>query len=129
VKSKRVLVIDNEQSVLDSFKLLLQELGFEPVLISNYQDALGALEDAVKNKATFLAAIIDFQLNGGHTGLEVFEKMIEIDEHLARRSIVLTARHHSDILTLFSHTKVKPGLFLYKDYDDNKKIEDFLCRL
>jgi DNA-binding NtrC family response regulator len=128
VKNNRVLVIDNERSVLDSYQLLLEELGHEPVLIDSYLDAIRVLEEAKRKGESYRAAIIDYQLNAGHTGLEVFEKIIDSDEALARRSIIITARHHTDVLALFSHTKIKPGLFLYKDYDDNEKIEEFLCR-
>ncbi|MBN1798481.1 MAG: response regulator [Spirochaetales bacterium] len=128
MNTKRVLVVDNEKNVLDTFRLLLEDLGFEPVLIDNYEDAVLALEKSQENRNTFRAAIIDYQLNNGHTGLEIFERIMETDKNLARRCIIVTARHHTDALALFSHTKIKPGLFLYKDYDDNKKIEDFLCR-
>jgi DNA-binding NtrC family response regulator len=128
MNTKRVLVVDNEKSVLDTFRLLLEDLGFEPVLINNFQDAVHVIKESQNQKNPFRAAIIDYQLNSGHTGLEIFEYIMESDENLARRSIIITARHHTDALALFSHTKIKPGLFLYKDYDDNKKIEDFLGR-
>ncbi|MEJ2665084.1 MAG: hypothetical protein P8107_13765 [Spirochaetia bacterium] len=129
MKTKRVLVIDNEQGVLESYQLLLEDLGYAPILIGNYLDAIRALETAQRGEEHYHAAIIDYQLDSGHTGLEVFEKIIMTDKDLAGRCIIITARHHTDVLALFSHTKIKPGLFLYKDYDDNEKIEEFLCRL
>ena len=67
-KKLNVLVVDDEASVLVTYKLILQQQGYEVVAAATSKDAIEAL-----GKRSFDLILCDFSLEQQHSGFEVIE--------------------------------------------------------
>jgi DNA-binding NtrC family response regulator len=122
----RVLVVDDEASVLLTYRLILEQQGYEVVACGTSRDAIAAIE-----KQAFDVVLCDYSLEEQHTGFEVISaarkrdpetpaalltgyatkdtadeasaqgigimfKPIEIDEFLATTSSMVRRKNESD---------------------------------
>ncbi|MFH1386385.1 MAG: response regulator [bacterium] len=92
----RIIVIDDEPSVLESFKMILKIKDYE---VSTFPDGPSALAGLEKDK--FDIAFIDYKLPG-MDGLEVLKKLKETDPSI--EAIIVTAyateSSHANAITL-----------------------------
>lgn len=64
----RVLVVDDETSVLFTYKMILQQQGYEVTAVGTCREALEKVE-----QQTFDLLLCDYSLEQQHTGFEVIE--------------------------------------------------------
>ena len=64
----RVLVVDDEPSVLLTYKMILEQEGYQVTASATSKEALGAIESS-----RFELVLCDFSLEQQHTGFEVIE--------------------------------------------------------
>ena len=62
----RVLVVDDEEAVLTTYRMILERHGYEVVACPSSRDALNALATGA-----FDSVLCDYSLEEDHTGLEV----------------------------------------------------------
>jgi Na+/proline symporter/signal transduction histidine kinase/CheY-like chemotaxis protein len=86
----RVLVVDNDPSMLDSLGTLLGDWGFEVALARDLDQARGSWDHAVPE-----LMVLDFHLDDGRTGLELFERLVK--EGLTCPTIMISADHADDV--------------------------------
>ena len=82
----KVLIIDDEPSVGDALKLVLEENGYEVVLVNNGRDGL-----EMSRKQQFAFAIVDLFLTDAY-GLDLIK---ELHERLPQLPILLITGHGS----------------------------------
>jgi len=61
----RILILDDEETIRETFAVFLSKAGFEVVTVSNYTDAIEAL-----SKREFSVAVVDRILSKGEKGLD-----------------------------------------------------------
>ena len=64
----RVLVVDDEQAVLLTYRLILEQQGYEVVAAATSREAIEAVQ-----RQSFDAVLCDFSLEQQHTGFEVID--------------------------------------------------------
>lgn len=64
----RVLVVDDETSVLFTYKMILQQQGYDVTAVGSCKEALEKIE-----QGTFDLLLCDYSLEQQHTGFEVIE--------------------------------------------------------
>ncbi|HUR36219.1 MAG TPA: response regulator [Terriglobales bacterium] len=67
-KKMRVLVVDDESSVLVTYKLILEQQGYEVVAAATSKQAIDALQEQ-----DFDLVLCDFSLEQQHSGFEVID--------------------------------------------------------
>jgi len=80
----KVLLVDDEMSILDTLEILLRREGFDVTPISSSKEALARLEEEVPD-----VVLTDIRMPGA-TGLDVLEKAREVDPEIA--VILMTAQ-------------------------------------
>ncbi len=86
VNSGRILIMDDEESVLMVMKAMLTRMGFDVETATNGREAIALFTTARKTKKPFAAVILDLTIPGGLGGLETMRRLLEIDP--ATRAIV-----------------------------------------
>ncbi|HAA05024.1 MAG TPA: hypothetical protein DCE18_16885 [Syntrophobacteraceae bacterium] len=79
VSAKRILVMDDEETVRDVIAKLLAHLGYQAVLVSNGSDALAAYQESFAIGSPFAAVIMDLTIPGGMGGLETIRRLLALD--------------------------------------------------
>ena len=80
----RILVLDDEPSLRTFLRRALNGLGYDPVVVSDGEEALSSARDGV------FAAILCDQRMPGMSGVQVFRAMAEDDPDLARRFVMMS---------------------------------------
>lgn len=88
--SGRVLIVDNEASMLGSLDTLVSGWGFEVRVASNAEQALAAAE---RFRPELL--VVDFHLDAGRTGLELLDALREAG--CERPAILISADHAAEV--------------------------------
>ncbi|OAB56627.1 hypothetical protein AY599_26190, partial [Leptolyngbya valderiana BDU 20041] len=86
----QVLVIDNDASMRDSLSTLLGGWGLEVRIGQRAEDALAACRERMPD-----LLVVDYHLDGGHTGLELIEALRAAGTDLP--TIMISADHASDV--------------------------------
>jgi two-component system, cell cycle sensor histidine kinase and response regulator CckA len=76
---KRILVMDDEETIRDLLSNMLSTAGFEVELASDGKEAIERYEKAMELGQPFDAVIMDLTIPGGMGGKEAIKKLIEID--------------------------------------------------
>lgn len=84
VKNIKALVVDDELSVLESFKMILGIKDYEVVTAQNKEEAVEAAK-----KDSFTIAFIDLRFQGKDIGLEILKALKEVDFKL--QAVIVTA--------------------------------------
>ena len=74
----RILVMDDEQSILALLSAALRRLGFDPVTTTHGEQALNEALDAQKDGRPFKLAILDLTIPGGMGGVETADNLNEL---------------------------------------------------
>ncbi len=75
----KILVMDDEQSVGEMAKAMLQTLGYEVECVEDGTQAIERYQQAVKSGKPYDAIIMDLTIAGGMGGKEAIKKLLEID--------------------------------------------------
>ena len=67
-KAKKVLVVDDEPAVLSTYRLILEQTGYDTVAAATSREAIRAIHEH-----DFDLILSDFSLEQQHTGFEVIE--------------------------------------------------------
>lgn len=78
----RILVMDDEQSILALLSAALRRLGFDPVTTTHGEQALAAATDAQQDGQPFKLAILDLTIPGGMGGVETAEHLNSLQPDL-----------------------------------------------
>lgn len=98
----RVLVMDDEEIIHRALGRMLKELGYEPEIATDGDQALAAWKSAAEAGRPFAAAIMDLTISGGMGGVEAVRRLKELSP--SARAIVSSG--YAD----------DPVLASYKDY-------------
>jgi PAS domain S-box-containing protein len=98
--SGRVLVIDDETSVLNLAAHLLKRLGYEPSTATNGSDAIRMAWEARSAGAPFNAAIIDLTIPGGMGGVEILRQLKRIEPDV--KAFVSSGYYNDPIMSQFA---------------------------
>ncbi len=111
--AKRILIVDDEVSILDSLGGILEDEGFEPVRAQNGEDALGRVSDAVPD-----LVLLDVWMPPGIDGLEVLRR-IKLDYPFLP---VVIMSGHGTVETAVKATKLGAHDFIEKPLSLEKVI-------
>lgn len=73
----RVLVVDDEASVLLTYKLILEQQGYEVIACRSSREAIAAV-----NQQSFDVVLCDYSLEDQHTGFEVISVARKMDANV-----------------------------------------------
>lgn len=111
--AKRILIVDDEVSILDSLGGILEDEGFEPVRAQNGEDALGRVSDAVPD-----LVLLDVWMPPGIDGLEVLRR-IKLDYPFLP---VVIMSGHGTVETAVKATKLGAHDFIEKPLSLEKVV-------
>lgn len=91
-KSKKVLIVDDDESVLNLLEILVKRDGFRILLASNGEEAVSYLDDAKPD-----AAILDLMLPGHTSGFGVLKHLRERNSPAPPVIVVTAFLQHKEI--------------------------------
>ena len=94
VRSRKILVMDDEPRVLQVVAQTLSQLGYEPCLAENGTEAVTFYEEALQQGTPFAAVLLDLTVRGGMGGREVVKILRERDS--AVRAVLMTGYNHEE---------------------------------
>ncbi len=90
--SGRVLVMDDEKSILDITRAILTSMGYEVVLAADGEEALELIKNYLETGRSFKAVIMDLTIPGGMGGKRAITELRKIDKEV----IVFASSGYSD---------------------------------
>jgi PAS domain S-box-containing protein len=78
----KILIMDDEETVLNTVAGILKRLGYTVVLTKNGYDAIEKYREALDSGKPFDVVILDLTVPGGMGGKEVMEKLLQIDTNI-----------------------------------------------
>ena len=111
--AKRILIVDDEVSILDSLGGILEDEGFEPIRAQNGEDALGRLSEAMPD-----LVLLDVWMPPGIDGLEVLRR-IKLDYPFLP---VVIMSGHGTVETAVKATKLGAHDFIEKPLSLEKVV-------
>jgi two-component system, cell cycle sensor histidine kinase and response regulator CckA len=110
----KILLMDDEESILQSTGMLLRRLGYIVETTRNGNEAVERYREALKKSEPFDLCIMDLTVPGGMGGLEAREKIAELDPDV--RAIVSSGYSDDPIMSEFTRygfigVLVKPYYF------------------
>lgn len=79
-KGKRIMVMDDEETVSKVAKQMLEHLGYEVELVKNGQDAIDLYRNSMEEGNKFDLVIMDLTIPGGMGGKEAVQHVLELDK-------------------------------------------------
>lgn len=89
----KILVIDNEVTVLDAMKTVLERWSCDARYLRSYDEIAKLFRDEPYFK--FQVVLADYHLDGGQTGLDAVRRLREICDE-AFKAVIVTADHSQD---------------------------------
>ena len=83
-QNAKILIVDDDLSVLESFKMILGLKDYEVKTAKSMEEAVAAVE-----KEKFDMAFIDLKFEGKEIGLDILSKIMEIDPPI--KAVICTA--------------------------------------
>jgi PAS domain S-box-containing protein len=96
----RILVMDDEESVLQIIQEMLQHLGYEPTLARDGAEAVKLYREAQQEGRPFHAVILDLTVRGGLGAKETLDEIRTIDPHV--RAIVSSGYVQDSIIDRYA---------------------------
>ncbi len=76
---RRVLLMDDEESILEVMSQMLRRRGFEVACARDGREAIAVYRDGLESGACFDAVVMDLSIPGGMGGREAIHQLLEID--------------------------------------------------
>jgi len=99
VKGRRLLVMDDEESIRKSLKRMLQYMGYDIVLVESGEEACREYKSAKNSRKPFDAVLMDLTIPGGMGGKETVKKLSNFDAGL--KAIVSSGYSNDPIMSDF----------------------------
>lgn len=96
----RILVMDDEYSILNVAAISLKKMGFETDLTQNGQDAVDRYREAFNENNRYKVVLMDLTIPGGMGGEEAIAKILEIDPEVT--AIVTSGYSNNPIMADYS---------------------------
>ncbi len=97
--SERILLMDDEETVRNTGRRLLEHLGYSVALAENGSEAIAQYREARDAGRPFAAVILDLTVPGGMGGREAIKKLRELDGGV--RAIVSSGYYDDPIMADF----------------------------
>lgn len=95
----RILIMDDDQSVLDVAEAMLSRLGYTVVVSHDGEEAVARYQEALSSADPFNAVLLDLTVSGGMGGEEALEKLREI--HKEVRAIVSSGYSQDPVMRCY----------------------------
>lgn len=123
--AERILIMDDEESILKTTSRLLQKFGYDVEMTRNGTEMLDSFRKAREKGSPFHAVIMDLTVPGGMGGKESIRKLLEIDPKV---KAMVTSGYSNDPVMAdfrdygFSAVVSKP----YKIEDLNRTLREMI---
>jgi len=97
----RVLVMDDDETILEVIHGYLEFLGYDDVCVKNGDAAIDSYIRAMQNGRPFRAVIMDLTVPGGRGGKEILEELLKIDKDI--KAIVSSGYSQDSVMSNFKH--------------------------
>jgi CheY-like chemotaxis protein len=104
----RILVMDDELSIRNTFGRMLTQIGYEAELAPDGAVAVELYERAKKEDRRFDAVILDLTVRGAMGGLEALRTLLEIDPGV--RAVVMSGHSDDEVMQDYSRYGFKGAL-------------------
>ena len=124
LKKRKILVLDDEESVRMLAQQMLEQLGAEVEGVSCGEDAVKQYLRAQQEQKPFSAVILNLTIKGGMAGQDTIQELLKLDPQV--KSLVCSGYHDEPIITHydkygFSGVLMKPFV--------KKNMYDALCKI
>jgi CheY-like chemotaxis protein len=99
--TKKILIMDDEEDLLDVAGQLLNRLGFETDFAACGEEAIQKYQDAMHSDNGFDAVILDLTVKGGMGGEEALVKLLKIDPDV----VAFVSSGYADDAVMVNHCK------------------------
>jgi PAS domain S-box-containing protein len=99
--TKKILIMDDEEDLLDVAGQLLNRLGFETDFAACGEEAMQKYQDAMHSDNGFDAVILDLTVKGGMGGEEALVKLLKIDPDV----VAFVSSGYADDAVMVNHCK------------------------
>jgi two-component system cell cycle sensor histidine kinase/response regulator CckA len=79
---RRILVMDDDKMILEITKELLQHMGYEVTTVSAGEEAVALYKEAMEQKHSFSAVILDLEISSGMDGKDTMQELLSVDPHV-----------------------------------------------
>ncbi|MEW6710383.1 MAG: ATP-binding protein [Candidatus Riflebacteria bacterium] len=98
---RKIMVMDDEQFVRDSIKMMLEEMGHEVSLAANGEEAVELCGQSIRKGLVHDLFIFDLTVHGGMGGRDAAEKILSLLPDA--RIVVASGYSHDPVMANFSH--------------------------
>ncbi len=95
----RVLVMDDEDYIRDLASEMLQEIGFEPDMARDGEEAVGLYRKGLEAGQPYDAVLLDLTVRGGMGGTDCMRKLLELDPNV--RGIVSSGYSEDPVMSSY----------------------------
>jgi CheY-like chemotaxis protein len=95
----KILVMDDEESIIDITREMLKSIGYEVVAARDGAEAIELYKEGMNSGHPFDAVIMDLTIPGGMGGKEAIHELIEIDHEV--KAIVSSGYNNDPAMTDF----------------------------
>jgi len=123
-KERRILVMNDEETVRSATGIVLNYLGYEVGFAKDGSDAVNLYKASKEKGRPFAAVILDLNVPGGMGGREAMTELYEIDPHI--KAIISCGYSEDSVLSEF---RTYEGCATIEVPYDISRIKDILDRL
>ena len=95
----RILVMDDDESILRFASQMLSRVGYEPILARDGAEAIELYREAMDSGRPFAAVILDLTVPGGMGGKQVLAELLTLDKDV--RAIVSSGYSNDPVISNF----------------------------
>jgi two-component system, cell cycle sensor histidine kinase and response regulator CckA len=88
----RVLIMDDEQAVRQTFVRMAAEAGYEAAAVASAAEMLGLYAESLRAGTRFDAVVVDLTTRGGEGGLAIMRRLLELDA----KAVVIVSSGYAD---------------------------------
>ncbi len=125
--ARRILVMDDESTILNVIERMLRKSGHDAVTVKNGQEALDSYKKMMQTDQSFDALILDLTIPGGMGGKEVMERILKLDPEAV--GIVSSGYSTDPILSNFREYGFRATIAKPYRYKDFKEVIDSVFRV
>jgi two-component system cell cycle sensor histidine kinase/response regulator CckA len=125
--TKRILVMEDEDTLRNLCGQMLKRLGYEAELARNGDEAIALYKKAMDSGESFDAVILDLSVRGGMGGTEAVRKLQEMDPEVM--AIVSSGYHDDPVMTNWREYGFKGVMFKpYQKKDLSEALQKVLVK-